>query len=32
VIASVRGPDTHVGLDHVVVEVGGIGMLVHASG
>jgi holliday junction DNA helicase RuvA len=31
VIASVRGPVTHVGLDHVVVEVGGIGMLVHAT-
>ena len=30
-IASVRGPVTHVGLDHVVVEVGGIGMLVHAT-
>jgi Holliday junction DNA helicase RuvA len=31
VIASVRGPVTHVGLDHVVVEVGGVGMLVHAT-
>jgi Holliday junction DNA helicase RuvA len=31
VIASVRGPVTHVGLDHVVVEVGGIGMLVHTT-
>jgi Holliday junction DNA helicase RuvA len=31
VIASVRGPVTHVGLDHVVVEVGGIGMLVHST-
>lgn len=30
-IASVRGPVTHVGLDHVVVEVGGIGMLVHTT-
>ena len=30
-IASVRGPVTHVGLDHVVVEVGGVGMLVHAT-
>jgi holliday junction DNA helicase RuvA len=30
-IASVRGPVAHVGLDHVVVEVGGIGMLVHAT-
>jgi Holliday junction DNA helicase RuvA len=31
VIASVRGPVTHVGLDHVVVEVGGVGLLVHAT-
>jgi len=31
VIASVRGPVAHVGLDHVVVEVGGIGMLVHTT-
>jgi len=31
VIASVRGPVTHVGLDHVVVEVGGVGMLVHTT-
>ena len=30
-IASVRGPVAHVGLDHVVVEVGGIGMLVHTT-
>ena len=30
-IASVRGPVTQVGLDHVVVEVGGVGMLVHAT-
>ena len=30
-IASVRGPVTHVGLDHVVVEVGGVGMLVHTT-
>ena len=30
-IASVRGPVTLVGLDHVVVEVGGIGMLVQAT-
>lgn len=28
-IASVRGPVRHVGLDHVVVEVGGVGLLVH---
>jgi Holliday junction DNA helicase RuvA len=31
VIASVRGPVAHVGLDHVVVEVGGMGMLVHTT-
>jgi holliday junction DNA helicase RuvA len=31
VIASVRGPVAHVGLDHVVVEVGGVGMLVHTT-
>jgi Holliday junction DNA helicase RuvA len=31
VIASLRGPVTHVGLDHVVVEVGGVGMLVHTT-
>lgn len=30
-IASVRGPVGHVGLDHVVVEVGGVGMLVHTT-
>ena len=30
-IASVRGPVAHVGLDRVVVEVGGIGMLVHTT-
>ncbi len=30
-IASLRGPVGHVGLDHVVVEVGGIGMLVHTT-
>ena len=30
-IASVRGPVTQVGLDHVVVEVGGVGMLVHTT-
>lgn len=28
-IASLAGPATHVGLDRVVVEVGGVGMLVH---
>ncbi len=28
-IASVRGTVAHVGLDHVVVEVAGVGMLVH---
>jgi holliday junction DNA helicase RuvA len=31
VIASVRGTVMHVGLDHVVVEVGGVGMLVHTT-
>jgi Holliday junction DNA helicase RuvA len=31
VIASVRGPVLHVGLDRVVVEVGGVGMLVHTT-
>jgi Holliday junction DNA helicase RuvA len=31
VIASVRGAVGHVGLDHVVVEVGGVGMLVHTT-
>lgn len=30
-IASVRGPARHVGLDHVVVEVGGVGLLVHTT-
>ncbi len=30
-IASLRGTVTHVGLDHVVVEVGGAGMLVHTT-
>ncbi|PZU43425.1 MAG: Holliday junction branch migration protein RuvA [Arsenicicoccus sp.] len=30
-IASVRGPIRHVGLDHVVVEVGGVGLLVHTT-
>lgn len=30
-IASLRGTVTHVGLDHVVVEVGGVGMLVHTT-
>lgn len=30
-IASVRGAVGHVGLDHVVVEVGGVGMLVHTT-
>ncbi|USQ82013.1 Holliday junction branch migration protein RuvA [Ornithinimicrobium faecis] len=30
-IASVRGPVLHVGLDHVVVEVGGVGMHVHTT-
>jgi Holliday junction DNA helicase RuvA len=31
VIASLRGPVHHVGLDHVVVEVGGMGMRVHTT-
>jgi holliday junction DNA helicase RuvA len=31
VIASVRGPVRHVGLDRVVVEVGGVGLLVHTT-
>jgi holliday junction DNA helicase RuvA len=31
VIASVRGPVRHVGLDHVVVEVGGVGLRVHTT-
>ncbi len=30
-IASVRGSALHVGLDRVVVEVGGVGMLVHTT-
>ena len=30
-IASVRGPVRHIGLDRVVVEVGGVGMLVHTT-
>ncbi|MBR7742384.1 Holliday junction branch migration protein RuvA [Phycicoccus sp. BSK3Z-2] len=30
-IASVRGVVEHVGLDHVVVVVGGVGMLVHTT-
>ena len=30
-IASVRGQVSHVGLDRVVVEVGGVGMLVHTT-
>ena len=30
-IASVRGSVAHVGLDHVVVEVGGVGVLVHTT-
>lgn len=30
-IASVRGTADHVGLDHVVVEVGGVGVLVHTT-
>ncbi len=30
-IASVAGPVQHVGLDHVVVEIGGIGLLVHTT-
>jgi Holliday junction DNA helicase RuvA len=31
VIASVHGTVAHVGLDRVVVEVGGVGMLVHTT-
>jgi Holliday junction DNA helicase RuvA len=31
VIASVRGAVRHVGLDRVVVEVGGVGMLLHTT-
>lgn len=30
-IASVRGLVRHVGLDHLVVEVGGVGLLVHTT-
>ena len=30
-IASVRGTVTHVGLDRTVVEVGGVGMLLHTT-
>lgn len=30
-IASVRGPVRHVGLDHLVVEVGGVGLLIHTT-
>ena len=30
-ISSVRGPVGHVGLDRVVVEVGGVGLLVHTT-
>ncbi|MGO0577277.1 Holliday junction branch migration protein RuvA [Ornithinimicrobium panacihumi] len=30
-IASVRGPVRHVGLDNVVIEVGGVGLLVHTT-
>ncbi|QFG68559.1 Holliday junction branch migration protein RuvA [Ornithinimicrobium pratense] len=30
-IASVRGPVRHVGLDHLIVEVGGVGLLVHTT-
>lgn len=30
-IASLRGVITHVGLDQVVVEVGGVGMIVHTT-
>lgn len=30
-IASVRGPVRHVGLDRAVVEVGGVGLLVHTT-
>jgi Holliday junction DNA helicase RuvA len=31
VIASVRGTVQHIGLDRVVVEVGGVGMLLHTT-
>ncbi|MCW0212839.1 MAG: Holliday junction branch migration protein RuvA [Pseudonocardia sp.] len=30
-IASVRGPVLEIGLDHAVVEVGGVGLAVHAT-
>ncbi len=30
-IASVRGPVRHLGLDRVVIEVGGVGMLLHTT-
>ena len=30
-IASLRGTVAHIGLDHVVLEVGGVGMLVHTT-
>lgn len=30
-IASLRGPVLHVGLDHLVVETGGVGLLVHTT-
>lgn len=30
-IASVRGTVLHVGLEHVVIEVGGVGLLVHTT-
>ena len=30
-IASVRGQVSHVGLDNVVIEVGGVGVLVHVT-
>ncbi len=30
-ISSVRGPVRHVGLDHAVVEVGGVGLHVHVT-
>lgn len=30
-ISSVAGPVQHVGLDHVVVDVGGVGLLVHTT-
>lgn len=30
-IASVRGPVQHVGLDRVVLEVGGVGLLLHTT-